>query len=142
MLEERFANALHNTARAWRMALDRRLKHLGMSQASWLTIAMAAKASEPMSQIELAQGLGVEAATMVAMIDRLVKSGLLRREPSPHDRRVKLVVLTEEGNRVYGLVKTEAKTFRSQLLKNVDAGKLLVLTELLEQLQGVVESVT
>ena len=44
MLQERFSTALHNTARAWRQAVDRRLKFLGVSQASWMTIAVAAKA--------------------------------------------------------------------------------------------------
>src|SRR5450830_1722001 len=96
-LDERFSSALHSTARAWRLAVDRRLKDLGLSQASWMTIAMAAKASEPLSQIELAHRLGVEGSTMVAMIDRLVKAGLLVRQTSTTDRRVKRVVLTAEG---------------------------------------------
>src|ERR1039457_6312187 len=62
-LAERFSGALHNTSRAWRQALDRRLKYLGVSQASWMTIAVAAKARQPLSQSELAESLGVEAAT-------------------------------------------------------------------------------
>src|SRR5258707_15386785 len=65
-LEERFSGALHNASRAWRQALDRRLKYLGVSQASWMTIAVAAKARAPLSQSELADRLGVEGATMVA----------------------------------------------------------------------------
>jgi MarR family transcriptional regulator for hemolysin len=141
-LEERFSGALHNTARAWKAAVDRRLKYLGLSQASWTTIAVAAKAGEPLSQIELAHRLGVEAATMVAMIDRLVKAGLVTREPSTHDRRVKLVVLTEAGVQLYGKVKAEADAFRKELLANVDVQQLSVATELLEHLQRVAESVT
>jgi MarR family transcriptional regulator for hemolysin len=46
-LQERFTTALHTTARAWRQALDRRLKYLGLSQASWLTIAVAARFRNP-----------------------------------------------------------------------------------------------
>ena len=64
-LDERFSSALHNTSRAWRQALDRRLKYLGVSQASWMTIAVAAKAREALPQSELADRLGVEGATMV-----------------------------------------------------------------------------
>jgi len=94
-VEERFSGALHNTSRAWRQALDRRLKYLGVSQASWMTIAVAAKARSPLSQSELADKLAVEGATMVAMVDRLVKAGLVIREPSTTDRRIKRVVLTE-----------------------------------------------
>lgn len=139
-LEERFSNALHSTARAWRQAVDRRLKDLGVSQASWLTIAVAAKAREPLSQIELAHRLGVEGATMVAMIDRLVKAGLVVREPSATNRRVKLVVLTKAGQRMHRKVKTEADAFRKELLASVNAKTLLIATELLEQLHRVAES--
>jgi MarR family transcriptional regulator for hemolysin len=142
MLEERFTNALHNTARAWKAAVDRRLKYLGLSQASWTTITAVAKASEQLSQTELANRLGVEPATMVAMIDRLVKAELVVREPSAHDRRVKLVVLTEAGIQLYGKVKAEANVFRNELLANVDVQQLLVATELLERLQRVAESAT
>jgi MarR family transcriptional regulator for hemolysin len=141
-LEERFSSALHNTARAWRAAVDRRLKDLGLSQASWMTIAMAAKAAAPQSQIELAQSLGVEGSTMVAMIDRLVKAGLLVRQASETDRRVKLVVLTDQGNALYGRVKAEAEIFRKELMANVDNSKLLIATELLEQLERVASSHT
>ena len=138
-LEERFSGALHNTSRAWRQALDRRLKFLGVSQASWMTIAVAAKAKGPLSQSELAQRLDVEGATMVAMVDRLVKAGLVIREPSPTDRRVKRVVLTPAGNLLYGQVREEAAAFRKELLASMDPKKLLVATELLEDLQGIID---
>jgi MarR family transcriptional regulator for hemolysin len=139
-VEERFADALHNTARAWRQALDRRLKSLGVSQASWMTITAAAKARSPLSQSELAERLAVEGATMVSMVDRLVKAGLVRREPSTTDRRIKHVVLTEAGNRLYGKVRTEAAAVRKELLAAMEPNQLLAATELLEKLQGIVEA--
>jgi MarR family transcriptional regulator for hemolysin len=139
-LQERFSGALHNTSRAWRQALDRRLKYLGLSQASWMTIAVAAKAREPLSQSELADRLAVEGATMVAMVDRLVKGGLVNREPSTTDRRVKRIVLTEAGNLLYGKVLTEAAAFRKELLADLDPKKLLIATEILEGLQGIIET--
>jgi MarR family transcriptional regulator, transcriptional regulator for hemolysin len=139
-LEERFSGALHNTSRAWRQALDRRLKFLGVSQASWMTIAVAAKAKGPLSQSELAQRLDVEGATMVAMVDRLVKAGLVVREPSLTDRRVKRVVLTPAGDLLYDRVRTEAAAFRKELLDGIDPKKLLVATELLENLQGTIDA--
>ena len=138
--EERFANALHGTARAWRQAIDRRLKYLGMSQASWMTIAVAANAREPLSQSELADSLGVEGATMVAMVDRLVKAGLVKREPSTADRRIKRVVVTEAGYRLFGTVKTEAALVRKELLAQLDPQKLEAAADVLEALQGIIEA--
>src|SRR6267154_3485552 len=139
-LEERFSGALHNASRAWRQAIDRRLKYLGVSQASWMTIAVAAKAHQPLSQSELADKLGVEGATMVAMVDRLVKAGLVKREPSTADRRIKRVVVTEAGYRLFDAVKTEAAAVRKELLSKLDPRKLEAATEVLEALQGMIET--
>ena len=139
-LEERFSEALHSTSRSWRQAVDRRLKYLGVSQASWMTIAITAKARSPLSQSELADRLGVEGATMVAMIDRLVKAGLVLREASTTDRRVKRVVLTPAGLKVYEKVKAEGTALRKELLANMDSKKLLIATELLEGLREIIET--
>ena len=138
-LDERFSAALHSTSRSWRQAVDRKLKYLGVSQASWMTIAIAAKARSPLSQSELADKLGVEGATMVAMIDRLVKAGLVMREASTTDRRVKRVILTPAGVKIYDKVKAEAVALRKELLADTDQKKLLIATELLEGLQGIID---
>ena len=68
-LEERFSNALHSTSRVWRQAVDRRLKYLGVSQASWMTIALAAKARSPLSQSELADRRSRLKGNLVALAD-------------------------------------------------------------------------
>ena len=140
--EERFSAALHNTARGWRQAIDRRLKDLGMSQASWMTVAMASKAEQPLSQTELARRVGVEDATMVAMIDRLVKAGLVEREPSATDRRVKLVIVSRAGAKLYAKVQAEGNAVRHELLSGLDAAQLRTATELLERLLTVIEAST
>jgi MarR family transcriptional regulator for hemolysin len=138
---ERFAGALLNTSRSWRQAVDRRLKCFRMSQASWMTIAIVAGAEGlPLSQTELCDRLGLEGATMVAMIDRLVKSGFVKREASTTDRRVNRVVLTAMGRKVYDEVKTEAATIREELMVGIDPKKLLIATELLEMLQTKLEA--
>ena len=135
-LQTRFSAALHNTGRAWRQAIDARLKDLGVSQAAWMTIAMVAKARIPPSQKQLAELLGVEGPTIVAMVDRLVTSGPVIRVASPIDRRVKLIELTGAGQAMYAQVKERADVFRADLLAGVDADALLAATTLLEQLQA------
>ena len=139
-LEERFSAALHHSARAWRQALDRRLKDLGVGQAGWMAIAVIAKATQALSQTELAHKLAVEDPTMVAMIDRLVKAGLVTRVPSQTDRRVKLIVLTASGQQLFKKVKAKADTFRAEILAPIDANQLRAATELLETLQAAAEA--
>jgi MarR family transcriptional regulator for hemolysin len=131
-IEERFAEALHGAARAWRHALDRRLKSFGISHASWAALAVASNAATPLSQSELAERLGVEGATTVAMLDRLVRAGLVQRQPSKTDRRVKRVIVTDAGVGLAEVVRAEAAAARRKLLADVDPKKLAAATELLE----------
>jgi MarR family transcriptional regulator for hemolysin len=139
-IEERFSAALHGTARNWRLAIDRRLKHLGISQASWMAIAYVAKHKESMSQTKLASCVGVEDPTMVSTIDRLVKAGYVVRTPSETDRRVKLVSLTEQGQEIYNTVKQEADAVRRELLGQADPAVLRIATEFLETMLADIES--
>jgi DNA-binding MarR family transcriptional regulator len=45
----------------------------------------------------LAASFRCDASNMTGIVDRLESRGLVRREPSPTDRRVKNVVLSDEG---------------------------------------------
>jgi len=135
-LDERFENALRNTATAWRQAVDRRLRRLGVSRAGWLTIAAAMQARSPLSQSALADGLAISRASMVKIVDCLVKNGLVKRESSASDRRLKRIVVTEAGAHLYFLLKDEVAAVRRQMLAIVELEKLAHLTELLEKLQG------
>jgi MarR family transcriptional regulator for hemolysin len=137
--EERFAAALHTSARLWRLALDKRLKHLGIGQSGWMTIAMIAKAGEPMSQRALADLVGVEGPSMVSMLDRLERDGFVTRAPSALDRRVKLVHLTDAGKTIYAEVLKEATPFRAGLMADVDQEALAAATVLLETLKKRIE---
>jgi MarR family transcriptional regulator, transcriptional regulator for hemolysin len=139
-LGERFEHALYNIARGWRHAVDRRLKFMGMSAASWMTIAAASQVSSPLSQSELAHMLSVSGASMVHMIDRLVKAGLVVREPSPSDRRVNRIVITDAGQHVYAELRSEVAVVCEQLRASVDLEKLAHLTELLEELQCILNA--
>jgi MarR family transcriptional regulator for hemolysin len=135
-LEERFEVALRGTAKCWKQAVDRRLNRLGVSQSTWMTIAAATQVRSPLSQSELADALAVSRAFMVQTIDRLVKGGLVKRESSTSDRRVKRIMITESGTHLYAVIKDEVAAVRRQLLANIALDELIYLTELLEKLQG------
>lgn len=54
----------------------------------------------PLSMGELAQRLVCDNSNVTGIVDRLESRGLIERQPSPGDRRVKLLVLTREGEKV------------------------------------------
>jgi DNA-binding MarR family transcriptional regulator len=49
---------------------------------------------------DTARVIGVDPSYITALVDDLEQRGFARREPAPEDRRVKIIVLTEEGRRV------------------------------------------
>jgi MarR family transcriptional regulator for hemolysin len=137
--QERFSTALHATARSWRIALDARLKDLGVGQSGWLTIAILAKSRDELSQRALADQLGVEGPSVVSMLDRLEAAGFVLRAPSPTDRRVKLIHLTDAGRALYAKVRKQADAFRASVLDDVPPEQLAAATALLETLRTRIE---
>lgn len=54
--------------------------------------------SPGIDQRSLARAIGLDTSTLGGVIDRLESRGLVQRQTSPEDRRVRLLVLTEAGN--------------------------------------------
>jgi DNA-binding MarR family transcriptional regulator len=63
-------------------------------------IALRMLGSGPRKMTELAQALFCDNSNVTGIVDRLEERGLVRREPAEGDRRVKLLVLTKEGERM------------------------------------------
>lgn len=132
--ELNFSRLLHLTAHAWRQAIDRRMKDNGLSMSSWMAVATIAIQEAPISQKELAQALGLEDASVVPLIDRLVKQQLVERVQPEEDRRKRLLHVTPRGEILYQRLKVEADALRNELLVNVDKHELAVTQRVLQQL--------
>jgi MarR family transcriptional regulator, organic hydroperoxide resistance regulator len=63
-------------------------------------IALRMVGAGPRKMSELAQALFCDNSNVTGIIDRLEERGLVRREAAEGDRRVKLIVLTKEGERM------------------------------------------
>jgi DNA-binding MarR family transcriptional regulator len=63
-------------------------------------IALRMLGAGPRKMSELAQALFCDNSNVTGIVDRLEERGLVRRESAEGDRRVKLLVLTKEGERV------------------------------------------
>jgi DNA-binding MarR family transcriptional regulator len=72
------------------------LKELEITQKQFAVLSIL-KANPGASQIALANKLGTDRATMMAIVDRLQGRGFLLRSPSQTDRRRQDLYLTKEG---------------------------------------------
>jgi DNA-binding MarR family transcriptional regulator len=73
---------------------------------------------------DLSRLLGVSLATVTGIVDRLVAQNLVSRREDPRDRRVRLVELTGEGQRLMEGIVTAGMDRQRRLLGRLDEADL------------------
>jgi MarR family transcriptional regulator for hemolysin len=85
---------INRVSRALLRRGDGRLRPLGFAMSYLPVMRTLAMARRPLSQKELARAVGVEQPTMAETIARLVRDGMVQREPNPDDMRSQGISLT------------------------------------------------
>jgi DNA-binding MarR family transcriptional regulator len=102
------------------------LEPLGISPRDWA--ALNCLHEQPgLSQREVAELLGVDRTTMVALVDEIEAKGWVERRPQPDDRRKNFVSLTGEGRDIMsraGQVIDECERRFLAVLSDSDAEQL------------------
>jgi DNA-binding MarR family transcriptional regulator len=71
----------------------------------------------PVTQRVLADALKVTPRAVTGLVDALVESGLVTREPHPADRRATLVTFTPEGKRLIAQLKRDHRALARALFR-------------------------
>ena len=133
-MEEQFAESVHMLAHAWRTELDRRLRPLGFSHSRWLLLLHLSR-NDGCTHQQLAQHMGIEAPTLVKLVDHLEKEGLLRRCVSETDRRVKHLHLSDAGKQVVVDIRSNAAELRKDILSDTSKEELEVTYAVLQRIR-------
>jgi DNA-binding MarR family transcriptional regulator len=96
-----------------------------------LGVLLAIDSTEPASQQEIAQRMGVDRTTMVAIIDALEAKGMIARHPDPEDRRRNVVELTPTGQDILRQAITASDAAEAQLLAPLSLDESQQLRDLL-----------
>jgi len=78
-----------------RRALNAELAREKITLRQWEVLGWISMCGE-LSQAELADHLGIEAPTLAGILSRMERDGWLERTTSPHDRRCKLIRMTDK----------------------------------------------
>lgn len=140
-LNEQFSEALHLAAHGWRTALDRRLRPLGYSRSRWMTLLHISR-QDGITHRELAERLGIEAPTLVRLIDRMEGEGLLKRCASETDRRVKHLRLSEAGRKEVARIWASADDLRQELLSGLSETEIKNTLSVLQHIRAKLENLT
>jgi MarR family transcriptional regulator, transcriptional regulator for hemolysin len=133
-LEEQFAEALHLTAHGWRNALNRRLRPLGYSRSRWMVLLHVSRA-DGISHRQLAERMGIEAPTLVRMVDRMEAEGLLKRRPGETDRRVKHLHLSAAGKKEVARIWDNAADLRKEILSGLSKEEISAMLDVLQKIR-------
>jgi len=140
-LDEQFSEALHLAAHGWRTALDRRLRPLGYSRSRWMALFHVSR-QDGITHRELAERMGIEAPTLVRLIDRMESEGLLKRCASETDRRVKHLRLSEAGYKEVERIWASASDLRQELLSGLSQAEIKNTLHVLQHIRSKLENLT
>jgi DNA-binding MarR family transcriptional regulator len=88
----------------------------------WGYIVLTTLRDEPMrAQAALARAIGADKTRIIAVLDELQERGLIKREPDPADRRVRLLALTAAGRRLHAAVQSDIRKTEENLLSQLTA---------------------
>jgi DNA-binding MarR family transcriptional regulator len=128
---------LVGTGRAWHNLLDERLRFSGQTQPRWRVLAWA-QLQPGINQTELAERMSVTSATLVGIVDELVRQGLIERRESKSDRRIKNLHLTSAAHPIIETILKEVNDIRDALLGSVSRSEMEICLSVLERVRNAI----
>ena len=126
---------LHRARQLMTQQIDQRLVRQGLTHAQWLPLFLL-RMSGPSSVASLVRELDTDAGAMTRLLDRLEAKGLCKRQRCTDDRRVVMVALTEEGQRVTAELPAVLSDVFNDHLKGFSSEEWRLLLSLLHRLIG------
>lgn len=121
-------------ARRWRRTLDLRLAEAGLTDATWAPLVHLHEAGDGISQKALAAQVGLDASSLVRLLDILVARGLVERRTDPADRRARLIYLTGPGRVAVAEIRRLLAGREAEILADVGDAELVQVMDVLARI--------
>src|SRR5438477_5683570 len=134
--------AEHDACRAWQLLMKcffAQREHLPSSEGEFdlspiqCHVLHLIEPGRPLPMSRLAETLSCDASNVTGLVDRLESRGLVRRQPSPEDRRSKVLELTPAGVRLRSVV-LEHMTRPPEILHRLSEEEQRALVKMLKRL--------
>jgi MarR family transcriptional regulator for hemolysin len=127
---------IHDISRFHSMCIDRALKPIGVTYAQGIVLVVLFRfGEEGVVQSDLAQAMDLRKTTLVGLIDRLERKSYLLRRPDPEDRRIKHILLTDQGRRLLSRIHSIVTTLNAKFLSHTTAMDIARIEEVLSQMK-------
>jgi MarR family transcriptional regulator, transcriptional regulator for hemolysin len=138
MQEYDFENSIgfivNRAARSFVKALDLELHDkVGVTVGQWKVIVMLVK-QNGLTQKETADKLGLESPTLIPIIDKMEKEGLIIRKVDPSDRRNNRIYRTEKADALWDRMMECASKVRQAAIKDIPEEDINVMRTVLNKI--------
>jgi MarR family transcriptional regulator for hemolysin len=138
MQEYDFENSIgfivNRAARSFVKALDLELREkVGVTVSQWKVIVMLVK-QNGLTQKETADKLGLEAPTLIPIIDKMEKEGLIVRKVDPSDRRNNRIYRTEKADALWDRMMECTSKVRQVAIKDIPDEDINVMRTVLNKI--------
>jgi len=128
---------LTHASRAYKAMADKVASQYSLSQATALPVLILGRLSQDgVRPGVLAEALGLEASSLVRVIDLLIENGLVERSEDPQDRRAKILQLTDDGKTRAAQMEAALIPFRRDLFAEFDQADIDACLRVLTGLQS------
>jgi MarR family transcriptional regulator for hemolysin len=129
---------VHMCAHRFESMMNAELANENISYRQFQVLAWLALEGE-LSQAELARCSGVEPSTIVSVVDRMERDGLIERQVCPEDRRKYRLIPTPAANPVWKRVLKCAAKVNASATQDLTKAELDQLRSLLERVNTTLE---
>ncbi|ABC29976.1 Transcriptional regulator [Hahella chejuensis KCTC 2396] len=128
------AEQLGRVSRLWKMTADRELAPLGLTYPRWTALLKLQRLGDNLSQKQLAEALEIELASLMRTLKQLEEQSLIKRHSCAHDKRARIVSLTDAGKSLIAQMEAHILKVRRRLLNHIDENDQKKLGAMLEQI--------
>ncbi len=123
--------AIYELQSAW---LEPRLKEIGVNWTTFQLLTAISMAGKKASQVEIARRLGVTAATLSESVYSQVQKGMIEQIPSKHDRRQKILQLTDKSKVMMRQIKKLVAESERVMTQNLTEAQAVEASQILDQI--------
>ena len=131
-----FGSRMIAIGRIYRRGVDRELARLGISDAMALPVMVIARQGGGVRLGVLAERLGLEAPSVLRIVDHLAAKSLVTRGLDAADKRAKTLTLTPAGADMAAQVEQIMIEVRARLFEGVEEADLVAALRVIDRLES------
>jgi MarR family transcriptional regulator, transcriptional regulator for hemolysin len=125
---------VNSTAKMFVKALDSELrKSIGVTFSQWKILVMLS-IKDGTTQKEIANGLGLEGATLIPILDKMEKDGLVVRKVDLADRRNNRIYRTEKAENLWPAMVESALKMREISVRDIPSTHVTITRDSLQKI--------